>query len=540
MKGARLLAAALAVALILSGCTRSMTAPVGGRNPWTIPGVVRIGNSDEPDNLNPMFAHTDATDQVDGLIFGSLLRYDDNGNFIPDLAREVPTYANGGLSRDGKTITLHLRKGLRWSDGAPLTSKDWLFTYTAVKNPRNNVKALFGWDDIASAQAPDNTTIVIHLKQPNATILGLLAFGGAAYPPLPAHLLANLPDINRAPFNSKPISSGPFVLQQWNHGASLVFGPNPYYYRGPPHLKKVFWKIIPNVNTLFNQLQTHEIDVLVGVNENDVARLSQLPGITVIKKLIANWRHMAFNMSHPVLADQRVRLAIAEGIDWKRINDTSYHGYNELATSDIFPLSWAAPQIPRYQYNPQHARQLLAQAGWQMGSDGWLRKNGQPLQLSISTGTNKQENIEAEVQVQNQLKPLGINIQIRNYPVSLLFAQDGPIYTGKYDIEWSVEINAPDPDNSGLWNGKYIPPHGGNTVWMNDPIVNRASEQALLTYDHAARKRFYQQEEERIHELVPSIFFYWENEYTAVNNDMKNLRPAAFVQDTWNAWDWQM
>lgn len=540
MNWTRYPAAALIAAVALSSCTKTGTAGAGGRNPWTIPGEVRVGNSDEPDSLNPLFAHTDATDQVDGLIFSALLRYDDNGDFIPDLATSVPTYANGGLSKDGKTITLHLRRGLRWSDGAPLTSKDWMFTYSAVNNKLNNVKGTFGWDDIASANAPDLTTIVIHLKRPNSTILGILAFGGDGYPPLPAHVLAGLPDINRAPFNGKPISSGPFVLQQWNHGASLVFVPNPYYYRGAPHLKKILWRVVPNTNTLFNELQTHDIDVLVGVNENVVARLSQVKGITVIKKLIANWRHMAFNMQKPLLSDRRVRLAIAEGVDWKRINDTSYHGYNDLAVSDIFPLSWAAPHIPPYPYDPQDARRLLAQAGWRMGADGWLHKGNQTLQLTISTGTNKQENIEAEVQVQSQLKPLGIDLQVRNYPVSLLFAQNGPIYTGKYDIEWSVEINAPDPDNSGLWNGKYVPPHGGNTVLLNDPLVNRTSEQALLTFDHAVRKRLYQQEEERIHELVPSIFFYWENEYTAVNSDMKNLRPAAFVQDTWNAWDWRI
>ncbi len=536
----KLVAALLTVALLLSACTKTGTTKIGGRNPWTIPGEVRVGNSDEPDSLNPMFAHTDASNQVDGLILASLLKYDDNGNFIPDLATEVPSYANGGFSKDGKTITLHMRKGLRWSDGAPLTSKDWMFTYSAVRNPRNNVKALFGWDNIASANAPDDTTIVVHLKQPNSTILGLFANDGAAYPPLPAHILASLPDINRAPFNGKPVSSGPFILQQWNHGSSLVFVPNPNYYLGAPHLKKIVWKVIPNTSTLFNELQTHDVDVLIGVNENDIARLSQLSGINVITKLIANWRHMEFNLKNPILADQRVRLAIAEGVDWKQINDKTYHGYNQLAVSDIFPLSWAAPNIPRYPYDPNAAKALLAKAGWTMGSDGWLHKGAQPLQLTISTGTNKQENIQAEVQVQSQLKPFGISLQIRNYPVNVLFAPTGPLYTGKYDISWTVSINAPDPENSGLWNSKYMPPHGGNTSHLNDPIVDRTSIQASLTYDHAVRKKLYQQEEERIHQLVPSVFFYWENEYTAVNSDMKNLKPAAFVQDTWNAWDWQI
>lgn len=538
----RFAALALCCGLVFSGCSKSGGPSAGARggNPWTEHGVLRVGNSDEPDNLNPMFAHTGATDEVDGLIFSYLMRYDDNGNLIPDLATEVPTYANGGISKDNKTITVHLRKGAVWSDGAPLTAKDWMFTYHAVMNPKNNTKALFGWDGIASAEAPDDYTIVIHLKQPNSTILGILAAGGSAYPPLPAHLLANLPDINRAPFNSHPISSGPFILQSWTHGASLVFTANPKYFRGRPKLNKIVWKVIPNVNTLFNQLQTHEVDAYIGVNENDIARLKSVQGINVTQKLIANWRHLGFNTKSPILSDRRVRLAIAEAVDWKRINDTSYHGYNQLATSDIFPQSWAAPDIPLYPHDPANAKKLLSDAGWTMGSDGMLHKNGQPLRLTISTGTNKQENVQAEVQIQGQLKPYGIDVEIRNYDVSLLFAQDGPIYTGKYDMEWTVEINAPDPDNSGLWAGKYMPPHGGNTVFLNDPIVNRTSAEALLTFDHAKRKALYQQEEERIHQLVPSIFFYWENEYTGANSDLKNLKPAAFVQDTWNCWEWSI
>ena len=91
------------------------------------------------------------------------------------------------------------------------------------------------------------------------------------------------------------------------------------------------------------------------MNANAVARLNSISGITVDKRLIANWRHLGINMSRPLLADVRVRQAISEGVDWKRINDTIYHGINQMAVSDIFPQSWAAPALPPYRYDPQHA-----------------------------------------------------------------------------------------------------------------------------------------------------------------------------------------
>jgi peptide/nickel transport system substrate-binding protein len=468
------------------------------------------------------------------------MRYDDNGNYIPDLVTQVPTLKNGGISADGLTITLHLRKNVKWSDGVPLTARDWMFTYSAVNNPRNNTKTKYGWDDIASARAPDDYTIVIHLKRPMAAFLGVLAMGGSGYPPLPAHLLANLPDINRAEFNNKPLSSGPYVLTAWYHGSTLEFAPNPYYFRGAPKLKKVVWKVIQDVNTLFNQLRTHEVDVYSGVDENSIASLPQISGIRVEQKLIANWRRLMFNTSRPALHDQRVRLAVAEGVDWKGINDRVYHGYNKLAVSDIFPNSWAAPTIGRYKYDVADAKRLLAAAGWKPGPNGILQKNGQPLSLTISTGTNKQENQQAEVVIQGELKSLGFDIEIRNYPVSLLFSQTGPLYTGKFDMDWTVDTNGPDPDNSGNWVGAFIPPNGANTAWLNDPIVNETTLAAAQTFDQAKRKALYQRQQERIHELVPAVFFYWENSYTAMNTDVKNYKPAAFITDTWNSWEWNI
>jgi peptide/nickel transport system substrate-binding protein len=536
----KLAAAALAALLLVTGCVRTAQTASALGNPWTIPGVLRLGEDEEPDGLNLMFAHNAAADAVSGLLFSFILRYDPNGNYVPDLATVVPSTANGGISADDLTITVHLRKGVVWADGAPLTAADWLFTYRAVMNPNSTVKTRYGWDQIQSATAPDPYTLVIRLKRPSVQVFGILAMGGAGYPPLPEHLLGGLPNINNAEFNHKPLSSGPYLLQAWNHGSSLEFVPNPRYFRGAPKLTKVIWKVVPDVNTLLSQLQTHEIDVYPGVNANSVSRLGAIPGIAVDKRLIANWRHLGINTSKPQLADVRVRQAISEAVDWKRINDTIYHGINQLAVSDIFPQMWAAPALPPYNLDPQHAHRLLDAAGWKMGADGVLHNGPLAMHLTISATTGHIENDQSEVLIQSMLRPFGIDVQVRNHPATLLFAQNGPLYTGKYDLEWSVETNGADPDNTGGWNGAFIPPNGANTSWLNDPIVNETSEAAASTFDQAKRKKLYQREEERIRELVPAVFFAWSTNYTATNTDVKNYVPAAFNGDTWNAWEWQI
>jgi peptide/nickel transport system substrate-binding protein len=540
------LAGLLALVSVSTACTKVASgggeAAGSGRNPWTIPGHVRLGATDEPDALNPLFSHNAAADVIETLLFAYVFRYDAHGNLMPEVAREIPTYANGGISRDNKTITLHVRPGLQWSDGAPLDARDLRFTWRAAVDDRNNTKLRIGWDDVASMEVRDNTTLVVHMRRVNSAIVAEIwgGGGGSSYPPLPEHLLGKLPSLNHAAFNTAPISSGPWLLAAWNHGASLEFVPNPRYWRGPPKLRALSWKIVPNPDTLFEQLQTHEIDVYDNIPETQTPRLKELAGVKTEKRLIANWRHLELNTRKPLLNDVRVRRAIAQAIDWDRINATVYHGINVRAVSDIMPDSWAAPSIPQFRYDPAAARKLLDAAGWSIDATGMRHRAGLPLTLTISS-TNKPGNEQAEVQMQQQLRAVGIDLSIKNYPPSYLFAQNGPLYSGTYDLSWSIDTNGPEVDNAGNWSGNYIPPRGANTSFLNDPIITQTSEGALLTFDRARRKALYQREEERIHELVPAIFLYWEVNYVGYNSDLRHYVPAQYdMAGAWNSYEWEI
>jgi peptide/nickel transport system substrate-binding protein len=540
------LALAVALAAAVTGCSK--IAPSGGaagngaRNAWTIPGHLRLGATDEPDALNPLFSHNAAADEIETLLFAYVFRYDAHGNLMPEVAREVPTYANGGISRDNKTITLHIRPGLKWSDGAALDARDLRFTWRAAVDNRNNTKLRIGWDDIAAMDVPDATTLIVHMKRVNSAILSEIwgGGGGSSYPPLPEHLLGKLPNLNKAAFNTAPISSGPWLLAAWNHGASLEFAPNPRYWRGPPKLRALSWKIVPNPDTLFEALQTHAVDVYDNVPETQIPQLKTLAGTTIAKRLVANWRHLELNTRKPQLHDVRVRRAIAQAIDWDRINATVYHGINVRAVSDIMPDSWAAPNIPQWKYDPAAAKQLLEAAGWKLGAGGIRQRDGKPLALTVSA-TNKPGNEQAEVQMQQQLRSVGIDLSIKNYPPSFLFAQNGPLYGGTYDLSWSIDTNGPEVDNAGNWSGHYLPPNGANTSFLDDPIITQTSEAALATFDRARRKALYAREEERIHALVPAIFLYWEVSYVGYNSDLKHYVPAQYdMAGAWNSYEWEM
>jgi peptide/nickel transport system substrate-binding protein len=542
-KRGRRAAGALCTLLALvaaGGCTRiDAPAASGGLHAWTQPDHLRLASTEEPDSLNKLFANSDASDQIANLISAPIFRYDDRGEYVPEMALTVPTLQNGGISRDGKTIVLHLRHGMQWQDGAPLDARDLRFTWQAVMNPRNNTRLRAGWDDITAIVLPDNDTAIVHLREPYAAILGIFALGGAGYPPLPAHLLAKLPDLNHAPFNSAPLSSGPYVLKRWNHGTSLEFDANPRYWRGKPAIAHLTYRIIPNADTLFNALQTHDIDVDVdSITETQIGRLGVLTGYATQKRLVANYRHITFNTRKPTLSDVRVRRAIAEAVNWDHLNATVFHGYNQRATSDIMPTSWAAPAIPPYPFDLAAAKRLLDDAGWRLGPGGIRWRNGVPLSIDISTTPSKPANVQAEVVMQQELRSAGIDLRIKNYPESLLFAQDGPLYGGRYDLSLTIDTNAPDPDNEGEWSGAFIPPHGTNTTFLNDPVITQTSHLAARAFDRATRKALYAREEARIHELVPAVFLYWQIAYAAYNSDLKHYRAAQYLSSNWNAWQW--
>jgi peptide/nickel transport system substrate-binding protein len=536
---ATLVFAALVAVATVTGCSRVTTASTNGLHPWTLPDRLRLASTEEPDSLNKLFANSDASDQVANLISAPVFRYDDHGDYAPEMATVVPTLANGGISRDGKTITLHLRHGMQWSDGAPLDARDLRFTWRAVMNPRNNTRLRTGWDDITAIDLPDNDTAIVHLREPYAAILGIFALGGAGYPPLPEHILGTLADLNRADFNEHPISSGPYVLAKWDHGSALEFDANPKYWRGAPAIAHISYRIIPNADTLFAAMQTHDVDVDVdSITETQIRQLPSLTGFATQKRMVGNYRHITFNTKKPTLNDVRVRRAIAEAVNWDRLNATVFHGYNVRATSDILPGSWAAPSIPPFRFDLAAAKKLLDAAGWTPGPDGIRRRNGLRLAIDISTTPSKPANVQAEVQMQQDLKAAGIALQVRNYPTSLLFAQNGPLYGGTFDLSLTIDTNAPDPDNEGEWSGAFIPPHGANVAFLDDPVISATSHAAAHTFDRAKRKALYQREEARIHEMVPAVFLYWQIAYAAYNSDLKHYKAAQYLSSNWNAYAW--
>ncbi len=197
--------------VLLASCTQVGTASVAGAlHPWTKPDAVRIGFYEEPDTLDPVIGQMSFSSDVYQLIFDGLIRFDDRGHPIPDLAREVPSLANGGISKDGRTLTYHIALGARWHDGVPVTSHDVAFTWRQIMNPANATPTRVGYDRIERIETPDDRTVIVRLKSPYPPALYLFKDlnQGAI---VPEHLLRGNVSLDKVAFNRAPIGSGPYI-----------------------------------------------------------------------------------------------------------------------------------------------------------------------------------------------------------------------------------------------------------------------------------------------------------------------------------------
>ena len=543
--------AIVCLAALSAGCTRvapSMevaSSGGAGSNPWTVPGVLRIGARLVPDNLNPIIG-TQAIDTDLAMLWASfLVTLDDRSRLVPDLAAAVPSLSNGGISRDGLTITYHLRRGVRWQDGAPFTADDVIFTWRAVMNKRNFVPSRAGYELISRIDEPDKFTVVVHLEKPYAPFIRtFLTLSSTSYCVLPKHLLGQMPDIDHADYNNHPIGTGPFLVASNEKDVEVRFVANPRYFRGAPKLKEIDYRIVPNDNTLLTQIRTHEIDVYYRASEAQAPMLSAIPGTTVYKTPFTRFGDIGFNAGNPPLDDLRVRRALAYATDKAELIKKVTHGVNIPADSDQPPFLWAHDDhVTHYDYDPRRAGALLDAAGWTIGPDGIRHKNGAPLSLLMTGYTGSATVDAAQAVIQREWKDVGVEVEIKNYPTDLLYApaaEHGIEQSGKFDAIIESWGNGSDPDDAVLFMCAMAPPNGWNVYHFCSRKLDAAEKIALSVYDESKRKAAYATVQEVLTDQVPVVFLWFEQYVTVANSDLKNYKPGHVGSQWWNPWEWSI
>jgi len=524
------------LAVVASACTSAVRTQSG---PGGAADVLRVATG-QFDNLNTVLSGGGSSTYLSYIWGAYLLDADDKNQVQPELATEIPTVANGGISKDGLTITFHLRHGVRWQDGVPFDANDVVFTWRLIMDPRTNVVTRLGYDKVASMTAVDPYTVRVRLKERFApAVVSLFGPGEVPMPVLPRHLLATVPDINKAAYNDKPVGTGAFTIEHYDAATGVTLLANRDYWRGPPKLRRLDFVIVSDANTVLVMLRTGELDAARVVGEHAL-ELSKAPGLRVIHQAAPEDLYLSFNTKHPPLDNVRVRRAIAMGVDRAFFLRAFQYGWGALAATDQPPYSpWNDPHAVMPPYDVAAAGRMLDAAGWHLDASGYRSKNGKRLSLEFAYITQRQPDVKFAPFFENEMKTIGVALTLKPYEYNLYYAQkaDGGILEGgKYDIALTGWVLGADPDDSTLWMCDQEPPYGYNTSFYCDPRIDAAEHEALQSYDFAARRAAYWKVQELLAEDVPAVFLTWVDNSYVVRDSVQDFNPG---ENFYGSWGWR-
>jgi peptide/nickel transport system substrate-binding protein len=376
------------------------------------------------------------------------------------------------------------------------------------------------------------------LREPFAPVLSQVFCNGAFGQIVPKHVLGPSRDINRDPFNIHPLGSGPYSLARWDRGSLMVLRANSRYFGGAPHVREIDIQIIPNQNTQLVAMEGHQLDVATQARATQMTAFSRIGGTRVLLAPTYVLDSLDFNVSRTPFDDVRVRRTLAMALDRRRIAATAFAGTAIAAQSFIPPYNWAYDKengAPVYDIDA--ARRTLDAAGWLTGADGVRVKNGRRLTFGLVHYESTTSTVIAE-EVERAWRVVGAEPLLRTAPRNVVVGTIFP--AGTFDVALEVVGYDADPDRSQWTETKFIEPHGFNSARYSNAELDRWTEEALQTYDHAERKRLYALIQRRLNRDLPYVPLAWEQFVFDVNTDLHGFQPETINSDFWNVQDWSI
>ncbi len=509
----RLLLAACCLLLagggVLAGGAGGETPVDGGR--------IVVGTIGDATSMIPMLTADSASHEMSGYCYNGLIKYDKDLNIVGDLARSWE------VSRDGLTITFHLRKGVRFHDGRPYTSKDALFNYRFMVDPKTPTPYAGDYLKVKQAEAPDPYTFRVTYKEVFAP--GLASW---TLPQMPAHLLEGK-DPRKSPLNRHPIGTGPYLFRRWDPGSRVVLTANPDYFEGRPHIQTLIYRVIPDMATLFLELRSGGVDWM-GLTAIQYRRQTDTPffrkNFRKYRFLSSGYTYLGWNMRDPRFRNLNIRRALSYAIDKEEIIKGVLLGLGQVATGPLKPGTyWYNPKVRRYPYDPQLARRLLAKEGWaDHDGDGWLDKGGRRFEFAIITNQGNAYRANTGVIIQRRLADIGVKVRLRTIEWSAFLKEF--INKGRFEaclLGWSIP---PDPDLYEVWHSSSARPGGLNFTGYKNPELDRLLAAQRATFDRVRRKAILDRIQEILADQVPYTFLYVADSLPILGARYRGIRPA--------------
>jgi len=388
------------------------------RDPSTVTFVIET----MPTNLDPRIGTDTQSQRIAGLICDSLIERDAQMNPRGDLAESWDT-------PDALTYIFHLRRGVHFHDGRPLTSADVKYTFDTMLNGSLKTPKRGSFRMVASIETPDDATVIFRLKEPYASFLVNLTRPGVGI----------VPQGSGADFASAPVGTGPFRLVTAKQDEEGVLERNPDYFRGAPRIQRVRFRVVPEATVRALELRKGTADIeTTSLTPDMVPVLARQPDLEVTEQPGTIYAYIGINLDDLALSRREVRQALAYATDRETLIQYLLRGQARLASGLLPPNHWAyEPDVPQYPYDPKRAEQLLEAAGFPR------QAGGTRLKVALKTSTEESSRLLGAA-LQDQWRRVGVQLELRPLEFATLFAD---VTRGNFQLctlRWVGANNDPD------------------------------------------------------------------------------------------------
>jgi peptide/nickel transport system substrate-binding protein len=499
------------------------------------------------------------------VVYEPLISVNAAGDFVPILAEQIPSFENGDLSRDGTWVIWRLKRGVGWHDGKPFTADDVIFTWEYATDPATAATSSGIYDNILRIDKLNDQAITVVFKEP--TPVWFLSGRGHI---LPKHLLAEYkgPNARNAPYNLKPVGTGPYKIVDFKPGDIVRYELDPNYHipnrpffdavelKGGGDATSAARAVIQTGEFDFAWNMQVERDVLERIERQGGRGRFQISPSAYVEHLQLNrtdpWTEVegersSLKVPHPFLTDLQVRQVLAVAVDRRTIAEELY-GPTGQPTSNFLdtPRRFQSPNT-RWEFNLEKAAQLLEQAGWKRGSDGFRVKDGRRMKILFQTSINPVRQ-KTQAIVKKAFERIGIEVELKAVNAGIYFSSDPgnpdtyshfyadmqtySISTGldpqesmRFFLSWEIAQKANN------WAGRNI------VRWANAEY-DRLWKQAETELDPVKRATLFIRMNDLLIEDVVVIPAIWRNWVSAVSHKLRGMQPGPWDSDLWNLADW--
>ena len=503
----------------------------------------------EPETLHPFYS---TGTQTNALVYRvaveGLVGVSPEGTPRPVLATEIPSTANGATRLDdagGMVVRWTIRDGVRWSDGAPLTSADVRFTWrTVMSDPK--VATREGYDRMADVETPDERTAVVRYRSID------VAYATRFDALLPRHFLEGADAAALAAYARAPLGTGPFRITEFASGDHVTAERNAgYRVPGKPALDRVIFRFVGSVDAAKAQLKAGEVDAALSLGEADAAELEKERDIGVLSAISPAVETLAFNLAQPVSGDLAIRRALLLATPKAGIVEKLLFGRTRPAATEV-PYGWAAPKaLAQEGYDPARARDVLERAGWLAGADGVRAKAGVRASLRIVSTTGNRLREQIEQVLVDEWRAIGVEARIQNVPNATLtgsWQSGGMRKRGEFDVLLAqTGITGADPQSylAQRHRCEAIPRAENNGAGSNyerlcDPRIDALLDEAGRTLDPERRRAIYADVLATLNERAVAIWLYERGRYDAYRARVQGYVANGWDVATWNVAEWSL